>query len=83
MKHTLRLADFPHPEGMPAISRWLSAATPPETRRIIASTPKGSQQRTITDAVTPSGSANGWDGDRRCAYGDLRLMAAIPSGSNT
>jgi hypothetical protein len=34
---------LPHPEGMPAFSRWLSAAIPPETKSKTARTLKGCQ----------------------------------------
>ena len=53
VKHlTAGFARWIHPNGMAAISRWLSEAIPPETRVPRISTPKGSQGRL---SVTPSG----------------------------
>ncbi len=65
------------PQEMPAISRWLSGATPPGNNRNEISIPEGSQSimlRSLRDRAAHSHNIRWW------RYADHRLMAGNPPG---
>src|SRR5207248_1330374 len=68
------------PGGVTEISRWLSAAIPPETIAFNESTPEGSQQWL---SGTPPGCSISWLGSGGFAALNHRLISVTPTGSNT